>query len=322
MTRQDSVRTSRLPEGGLGRIRQHLRHLGNLETNQGVLATLLIMPSVVITLGLILWPLLSTFALSFANSNLARPERQQFIGLQNYLDFFSDRFFWETVGRTAYFTIVSVGVELVLGIGIALLIGARARGWRFLRTAIIIPWAVPTIVNGAIWRWIFNADYGALNGLLLQLGLIQRYVPWLTDPTSAMNVVIFADIWHSFPFVVLIISAALATLPTELYEAAGIDGASAWQRFTRITLPLLRPAIMVVLVVRTVEAFRVFDIIYMMTHAGPVNGTMVISFQAYEETFRYLRIGSGSALSFIVSLFIGVLALIYVRLLYTEDTTG
>jgi ABC-type sugar transport system permease subunit len=135
-----------------------------------------------------------------------------------------------------------------------------------------------------------------------------------------MNLVIVADVWHSVPFVVLIVSAALAGLPEELYDAASIDGANAFQRFTRVTLPLLRPAILVVLVIRTVEAFRVFDIIYIMTRGGPVNGTMVISYLTYEETFRYLRLGSGSALSFIVSLFILLISLVYVRFLYTEDT--
>jgi ABC-type sugar transport system permease subunit len=131
--------------------------------------------------------------------------------------------------------------------------------------------------------------------------------------------VIIADVWHSTPFVVLIISAALASLPIELYDAAAIDGANAWRRFTWITLPLLRPAIMVVLVIRTVEAFRVFDIIYTITRGGPVNGTMVISYLTYEETFRFLKLGSGAALSFIVSGFILILALVYIRILYTED---
>lgn len=299
-----------------------LRGLGNLEMHEGRFALLLILPSLIVMLALMLYPLLTTLVLSFQDASLARPAEREFIGLENYISALRSRFFWETMGRTAYFTVVSVGAEIVLGIAIALLISARLRGWRFLRTAIIIPWAVPTIVNGVMWRWIYNADYGALNGLLKQLGLIDRYIPWLTDPAASMNLVIFADIWHSVPFVVLIVSAALATLPVELYEAAAIDGANSWQRFQRLTLPLLRPAILVVLVIRTVEAFRVFDIIYTMTRGGPVNGTMVISYLTYEETFRYLRIGSGSALSFLVSIFIGLLALVYVRVLYTEDTAG
>ena len=303
-------------------IRQQIRRsrLFNLEMNQTSLAILLILPSLILTLGLTLWPIVQTFILSLRNTNLARPQNQRFIGLDNYTNHLTDNFFWETIERTLYFTLISVGIELVLGIAIALLLAQQLRGWRFLRLAIIIPWAIPTIVNATLWRWIFNANYGALNGLLLQLGLIDRYVAWLNDPLRAMNLVIVADVWHTTPFVVLIISAALTALPEELYEAASIDGANAWQRFIRITLPLLRPAIMVVLVVRTVEAFRVFDIIYVITRAGPVNGTMVISFMTYEETFRFLRLGSGAALSFIVSIFILILALIYIRILYTEDT--
>ncbi len=300
--------------------RDQLRHFLNLETNQTLLAVLLILPSLILTLGLILWPIVNTFLMSFQDINLARPDRVDYVGLKQYINHLTDDFFWETVGRTAYFTFLSVGLELVIGIAIALLITAQLRGWKLLRLAIIIPWAVPTVVNATIWRWIFNADYGAFNGLLYQFGLIDSYIAWLAEPWRAMNLVIVADVWHSTPFVVLIISAALAALPVEIYDAASIDGANAWQRFTRVTLPLLRPALTVILVIRTVEAFRVFDVIYTMTRGGPVNGTMVISYMTYEETFRFLKLGSGSALSFLVSLFILALALVYIRVLYTEDT--
>ncbi len=301
---------------------QRVRHFINPEMNQSILALLLITPSVVLALGLILWPVVKTLILSFHFSLLSHPERQKYIGLKNYTNYLDNPLFWASIKRTTYFTFVSVGVELVLGILIALLLAQKLRGWRFLRVAIIIPWAIPTVVNGALWRWIFHADYGALNGLLVSLGLIHKYVPWLADPQRAMNLVIVADVWHTAPFVVLIISAAMAGLPIDLYDAASIDGANALQRFTRITLPLLRPAIMVVLVVRTVEAFRVFDIIYIMTRGGPSDGTLVISYLTYQDTFSYLKLGSGSALSFIVSVFVLLLALIYIRILYTEDVTG
>jgi ABC-type sugar transport system permease subunit len=301
---------------------RRVRHFLNPEMNQSVLALVLIMPSVVLALGLILWPIVKTLILSFHFSLLSHPERQKYIGLKNYTNYLDNPLFWASIKRTTYFTFVSVGVELVLGILIALLLAQKLRGWRFLRVAIIIPWAIPTVVNGALWRWIFHADYGALNGLLLNLGLIHRYVPWLADPQRAMNLVIVADVWHSAPFVVLIVSAAMAGLPIDLYDAASIDGANALQRFTRITLPLLRPAIMVVLVVRTVEAFRVFDIVYIMTRGGPSDGTLVISYLTYQDTFSYLKLGSGSALSFIVSAFVLLLALIYIRILYTEDVVG
>lgn len=300
--------------------RSGFRKTFNLETNQTLLAVLLILPSIVLTLGLVLLPIVNTLQLSFTDTNLARPDKTEFIGFENYINHLTDDFFWDSVGRTLYFTVVSVGLEVILGIGIALLIAQKLKGWRLLRLAIIIPWAIPTIVNATIWRWIFNADYGALNGLLLQLGLIDSYVTWLGAPWRAMNLVILADIWHSVPFVVLIISAALAGLPKDLYDAASIDGANSWQRFLRVTIPLIRPALMVILVIRTVEAFRVFDIVYTMTRGGPVNGTMVISFLTYEESFRFLKMGSGSALSFLVSLFILIMAVVYIRALYTEDT--
>src|SRR6185503_12166749 len=168
--------------------------------------------------------------------------------LGNYLELLSETTFWQTIGRTAYFTVVSVGAELVLGIAIAQLIHAHPPGWRVLRVCLIIPWAVPTIVNGSMWRWIYDANYGALNAALSQLGLIQKYVPWLIDPSRAMNLVILADVWHSVPFIALIIQAAMATLPVELDEAAAVDGATFWDRFWLVRIPLLRPAILVALI--------------------------------------------------------------------------
>ena len=244
---------------------------------------------------------------------------QTFVGLGNYFELLRDPVFWITIGRTLYFTLISVGLELVLGLAIAQLIHSHPPGWQFLRTSLIIPWAVPTIVNGTMWRWIYNADYGALNGLLLQLGIIDHYIPWLTKPDVAMNLVIIADIWHSVPFIALILQAALATLPADLEEAAAVDGANAFQRFMLIRLPLLRPAILVALVIRTVEAFRVFDIIYVITNGGPANGTVTISYLTYLEMFSFGHLGRGSALSFLISLFTLVMAFVYIRFLYRPE---
>lgn len=296
--------------------------LGRIEASQSATGLALAFPALIIIGAVIVWPILQTVHLSFFDMSLINPAEKSFVGFGNYLDFFTSPDFWAAVGRTAYFTAVSVGLELALGIAIALLVNMRLRGWRFLRAAIIIPWAIPTIVNGIMWKWIYNADYGALNGLLSQLGLISKYQPWLTEPWRAMNLVIAADVWHCVPLVVLIVSAALASMPDSVFEAARIDGANAWQSFWRITLPLLRPALLVILVLRTVEAFRVFDIIYVITGGGPANGTQVISYLTYQETFSNLHLGAGAALSFIVSAFILVLALVYIKLLYTEDVAA
>ena len=287
-----------------------------LAQQDALIGLALILPAFLIIAGISLQPILSTLYLSFFEVPRGINLQNTFVGFGHYLALLREPIFWASIGRTLYFTIVSVGLELILGLAIAQLIHAHPPGWQFLRTSLIIPWAVPTIVNGTMWRWIYNADYGALNGLLYQLGLINKYIPWLTMPNVAMNLVILADIWHSVPFIAPILQAALATLPADLEEAAAVDGATAWQYFWFIRLPLLRPAILVALIIRTVEAFRVFDIIYVITNGGPANGTVTISYLTYLEMFSFGHAGRGSALSFLISIFTLVLAFIYIRVLY------
>ena len=282
-------------------------------------AWLLLIPSLAVILGVTLWPIIYTFVLSFFYAPTGIHQVRTFIGLTNYLTILKDQTFWETIGRTLYFTGVSVGLELILGLAIAQLIHSHPWGWKFLRFSLIIPWAVPTIVNGAMWRWIYNADFGALNGLLMQVGLIKHYIPWLTLPNMAMPLVILADVWHMMPFVALVLQAALATLPGELEEAAAVDGANAWQRFWKIRIPLLRPAILVALIARTVDAFRVFDIVYILTNGGPAFKTMTITYLTYLNSFSYGKQGTGAALSFLISLFTIIMAFIYISILYRPE---
>ena len=284
-------------------------------------AWLLLAPSLLIMLGVTLWPIISTLILSFFHAPTGINQVRTFVGFANYVEMLRDQTFWETIGRTLYFTIVSVGLELALGLAIAQLIHSRPWGWQFLRFSLIIPWAVPTIVNGAMWRWIYSADFGALNGLLMQLGLIKHYVPWLTLPNMAMNLVIVADIWHTMPFVALVLQAALATLPEDLDEAAAVDGANAWQRFWQIRVPLLRPAILVALIVRTVDAFRVFDIVYILTSGGPAYKTLTITYLTYLNSFAFGKQGTGAALSFLISAFTIIMALVYIHILYRPVET-
>jgi ABC-type sugar transport system permease subunit len=283
------------------------------------IAWLLVIPSLIIILGITIWPIIYTFILSFFNAPIGINQTRTFVGFGNYLSMLRDPAFWETVKRTLYFTAISVSLELILGLAIAQLIHSRPWGWKFLRFSLIIPWAVPTIVNGAMWRWIYSADFGALNGILFQLGLIKHYVPWLSLPGAAMNLVIVADLWHTVPFVALILQAALAGLPEELNEAAAVDGANPFQRFWYIRLPLLRPAILVALIIRTVEAFRVFDIVYIITGGGPANHTITISYLTYLFSFPYGKQGTGAALSFMISIFTIGMAILYIRFLYRPE---
>jgi ABC-type sugar transport system permease subunit len=280
-----------------------------------------VIPALVIILGVMLWPIIYTFILSFFNAPTGLNQVRTFIWLDNYIAMMKDPEFWDTIRRTLYFTVISVVLEMALGLGIAQLINSHPWGWKFLRFALIVPWAVPTIVNGAMWRWIYSADFGALNGLLMQFGLIKHYVPWLTFPNLAMPLVILADAWHTMPFVALILQAALAALPEELDEAAAVDGANAFQRFWSIRLPLLRPAILVALIARTVEAFRVFDIVYIITSGGPANSTLTITFFTYLNSFPWGKQGVGAALSFLISIFTISMALIFIRVLYRPEET-
>jgi ABC-type sugar transport system permease subunit len=282
-------------------------------------AWLLVLPSLAVILGVTLWPIIYTFILSFFHAPTGINQVRTFVGLGNYIEMLKDQTFWETIGRTMYFTVVSVSVEMVLGMAVALLIHSHPWGWKFLRFSLIIPWAVPTIVNGAMWRWIYSADFGALNGLLTQLGLIKHYIPWLSLPNLAMPLVILADVWHMMPFVALILQAALATLSIDLDEAAAVDGANAFQRFLQIRLPLLRPAILVALIARTVDAFRVFDIVYIITSSGPANKTLTITYLTYLNSFPWGKQGTGAALSFLISVFTISMALIFIRFLYRPE---
>ncbi|MGH3359619.1 MAG: carbohydrate ABC transporter permease, partial [Nocardioidaceae bacterium] len=239
--------------------------------------------------------------------------------IDNYVDVLSSTSFWSAMGRTLYFTIVSTSLELVLGLGLAFLLNARIRGRWLLCAIVVIPWAVPTIVNAALWKGIFNAQYGALNGLLTQLGLIDQYHAWLGDPLVALNLVILADAWKTTPLVAIFLLAGLTTIPKELYEAARVDRASSLRIFWSVTLPLLVPSIAIVVVLRTVEAFKVFDIIYGMTRGGPANGTQTIAYYAYTMAFSNQDLGVGAAISYLIVVVILLLTAFYLRLLRRSE---
>ncbi|MBL1167202.1 sugar ABC transporter permease, partial [Escherichia coli] len=180
---------------------------------------------------------------------------------------------------------VSVAFEGVIGALAALLLNQKFHGRNLLRVLVILPWALPTIVNATMWRLNFNPDYGSINALLTQLGVIDHYRSWLGEPASALNAVMLADIWKNYPLITLLTLAALQTIPDDLYEAARLDGASAWRRFRAITPPAILAPLAVALVLRTIDAFKVFDIIYVMTRGGPMDSTKTLSFFVYQESF-------------------------------------
>jgi multiple sugar transport system permease protein/N,N'-diacetylchitobiose transport system permease protein len=283
-------------------------------------AALLLIPSVIVVFGIVIYPILRTLYTSFYDVNSPFPGTYPFVGFDNYTHALSNPDFWSAVRRTAYFTVVSTGLELVLGLGIALLLAAPLRARWLFRSIVVLPWALPTIVNGALWRYIFNAQYGVLNAILTQVGLQNHYHAWLNSQTFALHAVIFADVWKNTSLVAFLLLAGLTTIPRELYEAARVDGVSAWQAFWRITLPMLKPAIVVVLVLRTIEAFKVFDIIYVMTRGGPANGTQSVALYTYQQAFSNELFGYGAALAYLIVVFIAAFAIVYMRAIRSEDT--
>ena len=282
-------------------------------------AWLLLAPSLLAVFGVILYPLYRTLLVSLFDVRSALDPAPAYVGLDNYTRVLGSSEVWASVGRTLYFTVFSLAVELVLGLALALLLNAPLKFRWLFRTAVVVPWAIPTIVNAAMWKGIYNSEYGALNALLTQMGLIHSYVPWLSEPGRAMNMVILADAWKTTPLVAFFLLAGLSSIPNEMYEASAVDGAGWWRRFRHVTLPMLVPSISIVVVLRTVEAFKVFDIIYAMTRGGPANGTAVISYYTYTTAFSDQNFGIGSSLAMLVVAIIAVLCLIYLRLIRSSE---
>lgn len=292
---------------------------GRKSDNQSRLAFWLLLPAVIAVFGIIVYPMIRTLIVSLFRVDSALATDTPFVGFGNYVGLLNEPEFWATLGRTLYFTVTSTGLELVLGLAVAGLLNSRLRARWLFRTIIIIPWAIPTIVNAAMWKGIYNAQYGALNALLSQLGLIDSYKVWLGDPVLALNMLIIADVWKMVPLVAFFLLAGLSSIPSEMYEAAKLDRAS-WPRiFRSIVLPMLVPSISIVLVLRTVEAFKVFDLIYAATRGGPVNGTTTIAYYAYETAFSDQNFGTGSALSYIVVIIVLALSAVYLRLLRRSE---
>ncbi|WP_374384174.1 carbohydrate ABC transporter permease [Dongia sp.] len=275
---------------------------------------LLLAPLLAIMTFIIGWPMAKTLALSFTDAQLLSGN-VNWVGLANYQRVLTAPAFYEVLSTTIRFVLISVGAEFVLGLLAALLLDQKFAGRNILRALLILPWALPTVVNATMWRLIFNPDFGAFNALLTQIGLIDAYRSWLGEPGSALLAVCFADVWKNFPLVALIALAALQSVPRELKAAAVIDGAGAWSRFRAVILPFLVGPLTVAIVLRTIEAFKVFDIIWIMTHGGPADSTKTIAILVYQQAFSLQRAGLGGSIALLMVLVSAVLIALYVTLL-------
>ena len=279
-------------------------------------------PAILLLLGLVLYPIVYSFWLSLHAYNLRQPNRVRFIGLDNYATVLSSDQFWAAAGNTALFCAGSISLTVILGTLLALLLNESFPGRGVLRAVMLLPWAIPPVVNGLIWQWLLDGQHGLINALLLGAGLISEPQAWLSQTSTAMPALILAQVWNHVPFVAVVMLAALQTVPEELYDSARLEGAGVLQRFRHITLPWLSHALLLVLVTQTMVALRTFDIIYVLTGGGPGSATTVIAWLTYVTTFNLTDLGRGNAYAYLIALVTLGLSLLYIRMLWKRGEFG
>jgi trehalose/maltose transport system permease protein len=272
-------------------------------------AWLFLTPTLV-AMGLVAgWPLLRTFWFAFTDANLTDLAASRFVGLASVLRVLKDPDWWTTVWTTFRFALVSVSIETLLGLIIALALNAKFAGRGLLRAAVLVPWAIPTVVSAKMWAWMFNDVYGVINAIFLWLGLISQPMAWTAEPDLAFYAVVAVDVWKTTPFMALLILAALQMLPGDIYEAAKIDGAGPIRVFFQVTLPLLKGPLMVAIIFRMLDALRVFDIFFVLT--GGSTATMPMAGYARQWMFEFQEIGVGSAAASVLFAIIALFTAVY-----------
>jgi multiple sugar transport system permease protein len=275
------------------------------------LAAAMISPSLVVIAIVAAYPILYAIWLSLHQYSVIHPGLSRWVGVDNYRDALTSSDFWSAVKVTFIFSAISVTIELVLGMGMALLMHTGFRGRPVLRAVVLVPWAILTVGTALIWRYIVNPDSGFLNQILQALHLPGGHAVWLAHNGYALAVMVLADVWKTAPFMALLLLAGLQVIPDDLNDAAKVDGATAWQRFVRVTLPLLKPAILVALIFRTLDALRIFDLPFVLTQGA--NGTTTLSLYSYQQLTQNQLIGPGSALAVLTFLIVMAVSFLYIR---------
>jgi ABC-type sugar transport system permease subunit len=285
-------------------------------------AGLLMAPSFALILGLLLVPLGYSLAISLFDLHATAPWLGvKFVWFENYAKAFSSPDFAAAIGRTLYLAAIGIGLGIPISMAFALILNRPFKGRGLVRGLLIVPWVIPGSVQGLLWSRIFDPHYGALNGLLYQLGIISSYEPWLIDPSRALFMVALANLWASVPMLTLLYLAGLQGIPKELYEAASVDGSTRARSFWRITFPLLLPVTLISLILKTIDAFSLFDLVYILTGGGPADSTQVTGYYLYQAAFTSLDYGYASALAWIIALATGALALLYSKITRAEEVS-
>lgn len=288
-------------------------------TSERVISVLFLAPAVLFLLITWVYPLLNSLWLSFHSWNMMIPFSQPvWVGVQNYARLIYDPAFINSIKITLIYVAAAVAIEFVLGMGLALLATSGVHAMGPIRTVLLFPLMMTPVVAGILWRSLFHSTYGVINHVIGLLGIPPQ--TWLGDPSQALAAVIMVEIWQQLPVVTFVLAAGIQSLPVDLYKAAAVDGASRWQMFRMITLPLLRPVIIVVLMLRIMDAFKVFDIVFMLTYGGPGQTTEVLSLLIYKTGLKFFQIGQASAMSWIFLLFIFVISFFFIRELQRGET--
>jgi multiple sugar transport system permease protein len=282
---------------------------------------LLLAPTVLLFAMLVIYPMLQSLWLSL-NKTSTLTLSTRWIGLANYLDILSTAAFWNSFAVTLIWTVSAVTLQLVIGVAVALLLHGRVICRSLARGFVLFPYLLPTAVAVLVWRWLFNDLYGLLNYLLLDIGLIDKPIAWLSHMPNALISVILVGTWKFFPFVVIAVLARLQSIPESLYEAARIDGASRWALFTDITLPQIAGVLAIVVLLRAIWDFKEFDVIYLMTGGGPGSSTQTLPILVYREAFQLLDFGRGAAVAVVMSLFMVLFFFVYARVNRSLEASG
>lgn len=310
-----------------------VRSRSNLHAERIRSAWIFLAPMLLVLAFVAGWPLLKTIWFGLTDASLDALSDAEFVGLRNYLEWvdygdgdgeyfglLADGQWWQAVWNTVYFSVVSVFFETVFGIIVALVLHANFKGRGLVRAAVLVPWAIPTIVSAKMWAWMMNDQFGILNDIFLSLGIISQPVAWTASADTAMLAVLIVDIWKTTPFMALLILAGLQMIPQDIYEAAKIDGVNPVKVFFRVTLPLIKPALAVAVIFRALDALRVFDLIYVLTPNNSQTRTMSVF--AQENLFQFDKFAYGSAASTLLFLVIGTITIVYLRLARVDFEGG
>ncbi|HXJ82856.1 MAG TPA: sugar ABC transporter permease [Candidatus Methylomirabilis sp.] len=313
--------------GAIPRVAPRHPALRSIRLTEGRFAVLLIAPAVGAIFLVVLFPLLYSLWLSFTDVNLLRTTGPaiewggvrvplfKWIGLRNYTRVFEDPLYWSSLWRTLYFVGAFVLEATLVGLAMALVLNERFAGRPLMRSVLLIPWSLSRVVVGLLWIGLLDFEFGALNGVLHNLGLIDSYIAFFRDGFTALNVLVSVYMWNQAPFATLLFLAGMQSIPEDLYSAAEVDGAGYWQRFRYVTLPALRPILFLVLVLATVNGFLMLDLIYVLTMGGPGHDTTTLSWLGYQTTFAFFKFGPGTAILYTLTVLCLLLTIVYQRLI-------